>query len=555
MLILILLYPVLFIFQGGDLTDAGSHATTYQNFFKNLQLGEVRSLRFLSDLTGALWFKFFPNSGIIGLKLLYLIFFYPVVFITYFLLKGVAKNRLFLLTGVFCGVVFATRSINFVFNKDIASWFFLILTGFFILNGLNTGKLKSFYFSGILFVFACLSRFPDIVLILLLPFLLILCKMHHCKTISLKCLWQAIKQYLIFIAGMLTILIIIQFVFKYFNIYDTYIKNLDVVQESANSNNVSSYSMINLIKSYLREGIIFLPYLLSVTSLILTTSLIYEYSKIKKKYLPFVIFIFSIFFTALFVFRNFSYSGNIKYLVPAFCAFPLLMSLINKDRFSKIVAVFCVIGLTQALGSNTGLFLKLSRGFIVLIPLSLLILSEKKQIKFENIRILTKPVLITGISFILFFSLVARLGWIYHVDSGLTCRFRCIYSIEHQKMKGILTTKENAQHIKQLCIAINLNINEGKNLFIYGHQPMFYYLTESFPPVKEFWLENNTVQVDELFFSLEESIASTGNYPLIVDTKQNILGDKGQVRLEQFLNKYGYRCKLEHSDFNIWDHR
>jgi hypothetical protein len=259
-----------------------------------------------------------------------------------------------------------------------------------------------------------------------------------------------------------------------------------------------------------------------------------------------------LFCTAFFVYGGFSYGSKIKYLVPAFCAFPLIMSLISKDKYSTLVALFCMVALTQVAGTNTGFFLKLGTGFMVLIPLSLLIFSEKKQIVFENIKIYTKPIIIVGISFILFFSLLARIGWIYHVDSGITCRLKCIYPIEHPKMKGILTTKENALHIKQLSRAIDKNINDDKNLFIYGHQPMFYYLTEAYPPVEKFWLTNNYVQVDELFLSLERSIEATGDYPLIVDTKQNIMGEEGQKRFEQFLKEYGYECKEQTKNFDIW---
>ena len=214
--------------------------------------------------------------------------------------------------------------------------------------------------------------------------------------------------------------------------------------------------------------------------------------------------------------------------------------------------VLCVATITQVAGTNTGLFLKLQFGFMVLIPLSFLILAEKKQFIFENIKITAKPILIVGTFFILIFSLYARFGWIYHVDSGLRCRLRCIYSIDHDKMRGIFTTKENALHIKQLCNSIERDMDDENTLFIYGHQPMFYYLTETYPPVDKFWLTNNFVQVDELFLSLRESIKQTGKYPLIVDTKQNIMGEYGQNRLREFLEEYGYDCIEENRSFDIW---
>ena len=73
-------------------------------------------------------------------------------------------------------------------------------------------------------------------------------------------------------------------------------------------------------------------------------------------------------------------------------------------------------------------------------------------------------------------------------------------------MKGIYTTKKNAYHIKVLCGAIESNIREDNTLFIYGHQPMFYYLTEHQPTIKKFWLVNSVIQTDSLFFSIKENI-------------------------------------------------
>jgi hypothetical protein len=549
--LIIFLYPVLFIFQGGDLTDVGFFAMSYQNFFPNLQLGETNSISILSDFIGALWLVLFPNSGILGLKILNLLFLYSVIGIIYSLLKDLTNNRLLLLFGIFCGIVFETRYF-LGFGRDTVSWFFLIFTSFFVIKGLNSNRNVFFYISGVLFVFASFSRFPNIVFLLLFPLILGYFHFYKCEAFSLRQIWLPLKQYLLFILGAFTSLAITFYVFKYFNIYDIFINNLDFIIKSADNSNASSYSFLRLLNSYFREGIIFFPHLISILSLILTTSLIYRYSKIKQTNYPLLLFITLLFCASCIVYLGFSYTSNIKYLVPAFCIYPLIMSLIKKDKFSVLVALFSVIALTQLAGTNTGLFLKLSKGFMVLIPLALLILLEKKKVVYQNIKIYTKPVLVIGTSFVLFFSLYARIGWIYHVDEGLGCRLRAIYPVEHKKMAGILSTKENAIHIKQLSNAIEKNIDGSKNLFIYGHQPLFYYLTETTPPVKKFWLTNNYVQVDELFTSIEKSIKSTGKYPMIVDTKQKIMGEKGQIRLEQFLKEYGYIRGETTENFEIW---
>jgi len=547
------MYPILFIFQGGDLTDVGYLAMIYQNFFDNLAAGKIIFAEsFLSQFIVATWFKFFPNFGILGLKVLYLLHLYTVVGIIFTILKKVTKNHLLLLVGIFSGLVFYTRYTPMILSYGSISWLFLILTSFSVFKGLTSRNNLYFFLSGVSLVFASLSRLSDIVFVLLMLFVIGYVNLYMNRANFSKYLWLSIKQYSIFISGVISSLVAVSLLFKYLDIYDTFIANLNLIGKSLEDTNTSSYSLLSLLKSYIRESIVFLPHLLSVVSLMLTTSLVYEYSKIKKSILPFVIFVILLFCTAFFVYKGFSYSSNIKYLVPAFCAFPLIMSLIKKDKFSSLVALFFILMFTQVAGTNTGLFLKLSNGFMVLLPLSILILSQKEQIILDNLKIHTKPILFIGIAFILFFSLFARIGWIYHVDSGITSRLRCIYPIDDKKMAGMLTTKANALHIKQLSSSIAKNIDKDRNLFIYGHQPMFYYLTETTPPVKKFWLTNNYIQVDELFTSLEKSIKSTGKYPMIVDTKQRIMGEKGQKRFEQFLKEYGYKCKERTENFDIW---
>ncbi len=550
--LMVFVYPLLFIFQGGDLTDSGFFAMSYQNFFPNLQLGETNSISILSDFIGATWFTLFPNSGILGLKILNLLFLYSVIGMTYLTLKDITNKRVLLIVGIFCGVVFATRWSPLVLGRDSVSWFFLVLTSFFLIKGLNPKKYKFLIISGLIYVFATLSRFPNIIFILLLPFLLVYTHINSFKELSFKLFWQPIKQYLLFVVGAIISLSTVLLIFNYLNIYDIFIKNFDVVGISAESTDSSSYSMLNLLENYLLDGIQFLPHLLAVVSLALTTSLLYEYSFKIKKNIPFIIFVLLLIGTALFVYKGYSYGSKIKYFVPAFCIVPLFISLINKDKFSALVALFSVLTLTQVAGTNTGLFLKLTYGFIVLFPLAILILTEKKLHQFENIKLHTKPILIIGISFVLFFSLVSRIAGIYHVDSGITSRLRFIHPIEHPKMKGIFTTKENSTYITQLSNLIDKHLDQDKNLFIYGHQPMFYYLTETIPPVKKFWLTNNYVQVDELFASLDSSIKSTGKYPMIVDTKQNIMGEAGQIRLELFLIGHGYKSTVKTENFDIW---
>jgi hypothetical protein len=548
--ILILIFPILLLFQGGDLTDEGSNALTYQNFYYNLQNNVTFSYSILSDFIGATWLYFFPDLGILGLKFLYLIFYYLIITLIYLVLREVTKNKLLLLFGIFCGVLFSERFTHFGFDRDTASWFFLMLTSFFIIKGLNKRKDIYFFFSGLIYIFACFSRFPDIVFIALLP--LVLVYNHNYRVFSFRQISIPIKRFLLFIFGTTTSLIITMILFKYLDIYDVFISNLDFIKKSIDISNPSSHSLFNLLKRYFIEGLIFIPHLILIFSLIIIASLIFKYSNANKRYYIFSLFAILVFCTAFIFYRGFHAGSNIKYLVSAFCLFPLLFSIREKDKFSTLVVLFSAISLTQLAGSNTGLFLKLNKGFMVLIPIAIFILYERKEVVFMNTKIYTKPVLNIGISIILFLSAYLRVGTIYHVDRGIGSRLRAVYPIEHEKMRGIFTTKMKAKHIKALTNSIKRNLENQNNLFIYGHQPMFYFLTETIPQVENYWLVDNIVQVEELFSSLEESIKLKQKYPMIVDTKQNVMGESGQLKLEEFLKKYNYSCIERKENYNIW---
>lgn len=190
---------------------------------------------------------------------------------------------------------------------------------------------------------------------------------------------------------------------------------------------------------------------------------------------------------------------------------------------------------------------------MILLPLSIIIMANQKSIIFEDFSINTRVIMFVGVILILFLSLLARFGCIYNVDYGLSCRLKATYPVEHNLMKGIFTTQKNAMHIKEMCYAIDINIKKENTLFIYGHQPMFYYLTQHQPPVKKFWLTNNFVQVDELFSSINESIRLTGKWPMIVDTKQGIMGEIGEKKLAEFLCENNYIHIEDNVDFSIWN--
>jgi hypothetical protein len=545
----IFLYPLLFIWQCGDLTDSGYFAMNYQNFFENLESAKTNSVSFLSDFIGAAWLKVFPNLGIIGLKFLYLIFFYAIIFITFLLLKNLNASKKYILFGLLCGVICSERFTMFVFHRDICSWLFLVITGYYLIEGLKN-KLNSFiYLSGFFFAMACLAKLPNIVFILILPLILIY-KIYYLENSPNK-LKAIIIKYGFFIVGFTTFLILIFLILNYLSLTQTYISNLDIVKNAFDSKKHNWYSLNYLLARYRNDIIVFFPHVISISLISILATWLFTLSQEKKKYITLIFFTLLISSFSFFIYKGYSCSNNIRYLIPGFCFLPLMLSLKNKNKYSLILFVFSSLALTQVFGSNTGLFMKLNYGFILILPTIILFFLDNNTISFKNKEYATPYIFNFGITLLLFFSIVARIGWIFQFQSSFTARLKMTHTIDHPFMKGILTTKENANHIKNICYSINENFQKENSLLIYGHQPMFYYLTKHQPEVEKCWFDKFD-SAEDFINSIEKSIRTTRKWPLIIDVKENVMGEKGEVKLAYFLKKNGYNLIKNRNDFAVW---
>ena len=550
--VVIFIYPFFLIWQGGDLTDSGYHIWHYKYFFNNLLKGETNSSFFLTNFLGALWYKTFSNGTIISFRILFSFFTVGIAFLTFKILNEKTDNKIILLFGILCGISFGIRYSSIFFSYDIASIFFLFLMSYLLIKYFELKKVEYLFVSGMVLFLSFITRLPNLVFLIFLPIIFFYHYFYNMKTESFFYfkIKKVIIDYTIFCFGFFLFCGIFYGFLRSYDIFNIYLENFNILKIDVGS----SYSFSNLLMSYYRDLISFFPHFILVNFIILLISILYDSAKSEKTKLLFFLLPLILLFLAVIIIygTEFSYKSNIKYLIPAFCSLPLLLSIVWKDKYSTSSLVLILVAITQVLGSNTGIFLKLSYGFIALIPLSLIILYENRVVHFGNIKISTKSIYVVGIFFILFFSLWSTFGTLYHVDKGLRSRIRSIYPIEHEKMKGIFTTKTNARYIKILTTSIRDNIKKNNTLFIYGNIPMLYYLTEKEPSIRQIWLANNRIKVDKLFSDLEASIVHKKKYPMIIDTKHNIMGKDGQKKLDTFLKKYNFYIVDDNQFYAVW---
>ncbi len=549
LIFLIIFYPIIFIWQCGDLTDTGFVAYIFENYFDNIKANQIFSPTFLTDLIGAIWFKLFPNLGILGLKILYLLFFYPLIYFIYLILKSFSNNKTLLYFSILCGIIFSERCFNFVYGKDISCWFFLVISGYLFIQGIDFNRKKLIFLSGVFLMLASISRLTSVSGIVIFPIIILYKYFYKENKYIYNQFKSFFKTYFLFLSGFVLSLLLFLLILKMSNLLDVFLNNFDSIGKMSSK----SYDPFTMIIKISKEFLIFIPCTFLVILFFTIGSFVYKYSIKESKLIYFVVFVILILYIIVYFDHSFYHGHSIKYLAPAFCFWPLLYSLIKKDKFSTTVFVCIVIAVAQVLGTNTGFFLKLLYGLAIIFPLTILILDHYKTMPFQRINISTISYSISGVFIILIISLLTRIFFIYNVIYGTTVRFdSAIYLINNPKMKGILTTKENSKHIEDLCNAIKNSISNNKTLFIYGHQPMFYYLTNKKSIVENLWLNDGQRQPKELFLEITEIINKTKKWPLIVDTKQKILNEEGELELKKFLKTNKYICKINQKDFAVW---
>ena len=119
-------------------------------------------------------------------------------------------------------------------------------------------------------------------------------------------------------------------------------------------------------------------------------------------------------------------------------------------------------------------------------------------------------------------------------------------------MKGIYAPSNMSQHVENVVFYLKKYSSRTKYLFIYGHQPAFYYLSGFKPAQQNIWMANNVTTPSEVFASLNHNILVNDFKPIVLDTKENIFGEKGQNMLDHFLCANEYLLVYDQPTFSIW---
>jgi hypothetical protein len=548
----IITFPFLGIWQWGDFTDSGYNAMEVQNFFARLKEGNLSSPRLLSYGIGALWWKVFPSLGLLGLFCLAATLIVAASFAPLYALSNNIKNKNAVLFGCLAAQSFYVRSV-ISFDYDVIAIFFSSWAAAFMVRGILNGCKMEILLSGAFVAFATLSRTSSLVSVLIgiCPlfyawFFLITNKSKLTDIKLRKSILFGFNQVAFFFTGFIFVLFIAFVALFSADLWEAYLKGFEYYLSTSSSNSSSgAYSFSKLLNRYLAD----MPQLFffSLVAVAWVAASVF-FSNYRINYI--INIIFSL-LSAIILLYWVAFGGQVGYLHPfkflvigfygVATALVVLGFLDTPIVFRLAAFAGCVLTLSSIAGSNTGI-LKASGGLFFLVPVCTVAMTDSLASTkiFGNPTSLRIPAFVAALLLFLG-SASARMCQVYHSAYGWKCRLTFTETVNESNLRGIRTTKARAEYLNSvLPLIAQYTDTDRQHLYIYGHSPIFYFLNDKDSFIPEIWFANEAYSVSSIISKLTSQIQKSGSKPVIVVTEREALGANTWIHMQEFLEKTNY---------------
>jgi hypothetical protein len=577
---LIFLYQIPFIFQGLDFADEGMHATFYRWIFDDPRSVQYCFMYWFSGIIGGAWVKLFPSFGLLGIRFAGVLTTTFTIILAFNLLKRYL-NPVPLMWGLFLALALNSNFPYGLYYDNLSALFFII-TLWLLFYGLLKNKFINFFLSGIFVALSIFTRIPN-----LLEVGLILLILYYGFVIKNNFKLQ-VKQIFLFLAGIIFCSGVIIFLMKASGQYDLFVGNMKLVAKMGASPE-NTHGVKALIKCFLHQypstlgvailGVIFILLFHAATTFL---SARFNFKPSLKKIISFAAILVFCFFSLRFATKGHDlWKFLVLFLAGLIFIFGSMM--ISRKEESKEIKLLMLMGILMLLilpqGSDGGIF-SLGR-YCFWIPLPVIFHYLYGMNAFDSkiaIANNDKPVLYSlsiekkqvrhYIRWMLMLSLIICFSYAYFYpffDRGN--RINMTFKVDNKYLRGIYTEKERASSVNEMLIEANKYVNKNDYVLAYDCMPMFHYLTDTKPFMKNPWpwLYDSDIFERELNTSYQE----IGKLPVIVQQKVNTINSnwpqnikienyfdyknnsKRNGQLSEFMVKHNYRIVWENDAFRI----
>ncbi|HEY5122559.1 MAG TPA: hypothetical protein VIK14_02360, partial [Ignavibacteria bacterium] len=525
-ILLIILYQLLFIFQGLDFADQGEYAVMYQQIFHAPESIQFQFMYWLTAIIGGAWLKLFPDLGLLGLRFAGILVTTATIVLVYSALKKyitISNLRLGLLITI---IILSCKTPSEINYNDL-SILFWVTGSLLIYHGMKRNKLLYLFFSGFVIGLNIFTRLPNV-----LGFIVIVSIFYY-GWVTGKSVKKQIYEAAAFIIGFIisiSFVVCIMILIGHFEIFKgSLFTTLGLGGSQEDNHNLLRMSY-NIIRDFAQAISYACIFLISITGYFYTSKIANTKSKyyINKIFLLIILLVFLL----MIVKGKFTWS-ELELFIIGIIFLANIYILLNKSA-SPGLKLLSFLGIIMLLiypvGSAGGFFASGRFALWFALPVGIEVIqkfrnlnisfslnnasSEQFIIREDQMRMFPKlfiyPCILIGLYFAFsspYFDRNSRLGM--------------IYTINHDHLKGIFTSKERADVVQELLIASKDYVKPDDYVLAYDNIPMYNYLTETIPYLSNPW---PGIYTSEMFRDdIKNSLLKKNDLPVVVLQKVNTL--------------------------------
>lgn len=574
----ITIFQLLFIFQGLDFTDQGTYATLYQQIFSAPESVQTFFIYWLTAIIGGGWIKLFPDLGLLGIRLAGVLTTTALVIIVYGELKKyLSINNL--RYGICIAILLIYHQSPPDLNYNNLSTLFWAIGSLLIFSGLKKENLFYLFIGGFVFGLNVFTRIPNI-----LGGVILVAVFYYGWLVN-KSIKSQFKEAGVILLGFLIAISIVILIMSLVGHLDLFLGSLSQTQDWAGSQE-DPHNLFRMIMKMITQ--IFNA--ISYAGFFMTVSVVYIFgfqfitNKNKKyasheTYFNFIFLLIVMIIMLLLAVKGI-FDGLIPVLFVVGVALLTNIFIILNSGYKPEMRLLSFLGVVMLIilpcGSAWGFFHLGKYALLISLPIGIEFLSEFRNVKisysfFKDVS--EKNIIIDNQMkiFSRLFIYICMITGVYLILTGSPYfdhgdRERMHYTIHHNKLRGILTTKERAKVVQELLIASSYYVKPGDYVFAYADIPMYHYLTDTKSYLRNPW---PGLYTSEMFgVELKNSLQRTEYLPVVVLQKVNtvntdwpgigskslsneMLNEKRAGLFNDFIKRYNYKVVWENDAFLI----
>ncbi len=573
--LLVIATQFLFIFQGLDLAESGAHAVFYQRFFSDPGSVQASFMYWFSGLTGALWLKYFPGEGLLGLRIAGIIVTTCTFLVTYRLLKHFLKTGPLRL-GLYMIILLLGTTVQELNYEDLGSFGFAFAAAFLI-SGLSGEKNSRLVISGFSVAIVSLVRVPNVCGLVLLLVILFSGVLYR------QPVRRVFGHTLLFVAGFAGGLAGMYLLMRALHHDQMFFQSLrDTWRMERHSQNPEG--LIPSAKIYLRQyGVALVS---AVTGLVGLWSFAAAWKRLRtevswsRPLLPLLKYTLLFILTILCLYLSWSNADFWFDLFLFYAGTSLIVGFLivtgqHPQDMRLLAATGCLLLLVIPAGQPTALMAAGKYAVWIALPVTVdyllnirslsssIVISENRRYSYDQ---LIPPEEMQGLrNGFIFLTLVYVLSVSYFYPySDRSNRVAMRYKLSVPQAGAIYTTQERSRAIGELLTETGKYVKPDDYVLGYDCLPIYYYLTGARPYMHSSW----TGGYDSTVFRqvLAESIRETRICPVVIEQKADAAARTWKIDndrespthrqtlayLHAFLDQYNYRLAWENDIFRVY---